>query len=109
MIIQIFLLLFVAFAILKTIGRFRKKEITAGQVFFWCLVWITIAFATIFPQWTVIAANKFGVGRGTDFVLYVAVALLLYIVFRLTVRIQKINRDITKIVRKDALQKSNKQ
>jgi len=103
LIIQIFLLLFVAFAILKTAGRYKKKEITFGQVIFWCLVWLAIAGAAIFPQWTVFVANKFGVGRGTDFVLYISVALLLYIVFRQTVKIQKIDREITKIVRKDAL------
>ncbi len=107
-IIQIILLLFVAFAILKTVGRAVKRDVTRAQLVFWCLVWIAIAAAAIFPQWTVILANRLGVGRGSDLVLYAAVALLLYIVFRLTVRIERMDRAITKVVRHDALERDDK-
>lgn len=102
-IIQLILLLFVAFAILKTVGRAVKRDVTRAQLVFWCLVWLAIAAAAIFPQWTVVLANRLGVGRGSDLVLYIAVALLLYIVFRLTVRIERMDRAITKVVRRDAL------
>mgnify|MGYP001574194042 FL=1 len=109
MIIQILLLLFVAFAILKTVGRAVKRDVTRAQLVFWCLVWLAIASAAIFPQWTVVLANRLGVGRGSDLVLYVAVALLLYIAFRLTVRMERMDRAITKVVRRDALERDKKE
>src|SRR3989344_924875 len=102
-IIQLILILFVAFAVYKTGVRLRKREITMGQMVFWLLVWTAIAAAALFPEWTNVVANRFGVGRGADFVLYIAVALLLYTSFKLTVRVQKLDRDITKVVRRDAL------
>lgn len=107
-IIQIVLLLFVAFAILKTAGRAVRRDITRAQLVFWCLVWLAIAAAALFPQWTVVVANRLGVGRGSDLVLYVAVALLLYVVFRLTVRMERIDRAMTKVVRKQALDNLDK-
>lgn len=108
LVIQILLLLFVAFALLKTFGRFTKNDITVAQLCFWVLIWIAIALTAIFPQWTVSIANRLGVGRGSDLVLYAAVAVLLYTTFRLTVRLQKLDRDITKVVRKEALDSANK-
>ncbi len=107
-IIQIFLILFVLFAVYKTGVRLRKKEMTASQFIFWCVVWAAIAAAALFPEWTTVVANRFGVGRGTDFLLYLSVALLLYTSFKLTVRVQKLDRDLTKVVRRDALDTTKK-
>lgn len=107
-VIQLLLILFVIFAVYKTAVRLRRREITVGQLIFWCLVWVAIATAAIFPEWTTVVANRFGVGRGTDFLLYLSVAVLLYTSFKLTVRVQKLDRDITKVVRREALERDKK-
>lgn len=107
-VIQLLLILFVIFAVYKTFARLRKREITRAQFIFWCVVWGAIAAAALFPEWTTVVANRFGVGRGTDFLLYLSVAVLLYTSFKLTVRMQKLDRDITKVVRRDALDRTDK-
>jgi len=57
------------------------------------------------PDSTVIVANYLGIGRGTDLILYISLAVIFFILFRLHVKIESIGRDITKVVRKDSLDK----
>ena len=105
--IQTLLLLFVVFAAYKTWKRLNSGDITGGQFLFWSAVWLAVGLATIFPQWTVVIANRFGVGRGADFVLYLAVAFLLYRSFKTSVKMRSLDRHITSVVRRNALEDSS--
>ncbi len=105
--IQTALLLFVAFAAYKTWLRLNSGDITGGQFLFWSFLWLAVGLATIFPQWTVVVANRFGVGRGADFVLYIAVAFLLYRSFKTSVKLRTMDRHITSVVRHNALKDSS--
>lgn len=49
-------------------------------------------------------ANFFGIGRGADLVLYVGLVAVFYFIFRIYVRLEKMERNITKIVRDDTLE-----
>ena len=57
----------------------------------------------LLPATTTKIASFFGVGRGVDVILYLAVSLLFYLVFRIYVMIEDIRREITKVVRMVAL------
>ncbi len=103
MLIQIFLSLFIIFALVKVGGRFKEREISHGSLFFWCVFWLVVAVVVWRPQFATETANLLGVGRGADLVLYISVAVLFYLVFRLTVKLEKIDRNITQIVRKSAI------
>lgn len=103
MLIQILLSLFVLFAVIKILGRFRAKEMTAGPLFFWLIFWFAVLVVVWQPNLSTELANRLGVGRGSDLVLYVSVAVLFYLIFRLTVRLEKIERNITKIIREISL------
>jgi hypothetical protein len=59
----------------------------------------------IFPEITNIAANKVGVGRGADLITALAIIAILYAIFKLFIRLEKIERDITELVRKLASRK----
>jgi hypothetical protein len=48
------------------------------------------------------------VGRGVDLVIYISVLILFYLIFRTLVRLDKIEKDITKIVREVALKDQDK-
>lgn len=101
--IQTILLLFVVFSMYRTWQRLQGGDITGGQFLFWCGLWVAIGLSALFPQWTVWLANAFGVGRGADFVLYLAVAFLLYRSFKTSVKQRELDRHITAVVRKNAL------
>jgi len=107
MLIQIFLSLFIVFALLKVAGRFKEKALGTLSLLFWCFFWLIVAYVVWVPQFATEVANYLGVGRGADLVLYISAATLFYAVFRLTVRIEKIERDITKIVKKIAIEDVN--
>jgi len=103
MLIQITLLLFILFVFSRIILQFRKRIITLKETIFWIFFWVLVALAVIFPKTTDLFAKTLGVGRGADLLIYLAVIFLFYLVFRVFIRIEKIERNITKIVRKIAL------
>lgn len=106
--IQIVLVLLFIFAILKTAGSYRRGNIKIGELIFWLALWVAASLAVISPDSTTYLAHFLGVGRGADLVNYLALALLFYLVFRLIARVEKIDRNITKIVRNEALEEVEK-
>lgn len=61
-------------------------------------------FAVIFPDYTTVAANAVGVGRGADLVLYLFATLGLFAVIVLYSRIHRLQMVQTEIIRQLALQ-----
>ncbi|TAN32757.1 DUF2304 domain-containing protein [Patescibacteria group bacterium] len=104
MLIQIFLVIFFVFAMVKVIGRWRGGELSARAAVLWILFWLAGVVVVILPHSTSYFANLLGVGRGVDLAVYLSVALLFFAVFRLTVRIERLNKDITKLTRRTALE-----
>ncbi len=108
MIIKFFVILFVLFAISRVIVRYRKNEISSREVFVWSVFWVVVLSATLWPKTTDIVAQAFGVGRGVDFLIFVSILVLFFLIFKIIVKIEKIERDITKIVRKVAIEDRDK-
>jgi hypothetical protein len=48
-------------------------------------------------------ANTVGIGRGADLAVYLAVVVLLILTFNLYVQHHRLQRDITELVKKEAL------
>lgn len=103
--IQFLLLVFTLFAITRVLLRAREKVIPAKSALFWTVLWALASVGILLPATTQKLASLFGVGRGVDVVVYISLALLFYLVFRLYVIIEDLKHEITNIVRKIALQK----
>lgn len=108
MLIQIFLVIFFLFAMAKVVGRWRAGELSVRGMILWILFWLAGVVIVALPNSTSYFAHLLGVGRGVDLAVYVSVALLFFVVFRLTVRIERLNKDITKLTRKTALEDKDK-
>lgn len=108
MIIQIVLILFFVFALFKTVLRFKVREISLSQFIFWIIFWICAGIVVYRPNLTATLAKFLGVGRGVDAILYLAIAGLFFIIFRIWVRLDKMEKNITRLVRQDALDNKNK-
>ncbi len=108
---QLLFLLFSLFAIVAVIKRRKEDAMSNLGTAFWIFFWILADMVVFFPDSTTLFANRLGIGRGTDLVTYVSFALIFFVLFRLHVKLHEIERDITTIVRKDALEQtiSNKQ
>lgn len=103
-VIQVLISLFLLFAFLGTMVRFRERKITVGWFVFWSLFWIAGGVVVMVPEIMSRLATLVGVARGVDLVVYVAILALFYMVFRILVKIESLEHDITKVVRQRALE-----
>lgn len=106
--IQIFLLIFIIFFLSRVYLRSREKVISTKTSLFWLSVWVIALIGVVLPATTSKIAAILGVGRGVDVILYLAISLLFYLVFRLYVMIEDIRREITTLIREIALANSTK-
>lgn len=95
-------------AIFSIFFRRQKDGLGLRGTAFWILFWLGVDLVVLFPNSMTILANELGIGRGTDLVIYVAVLTLFFILFRLHVKIEASSRQITKIVRKNAIDEVKK-
>ena len=94
MLIQILISLFALFAIISLI---KTKK------YLWSIFWLVGGAIVWWPNLTNIIATNLGIGRGADLIFYISIILLFYLIFKIYIKIEKIERNITKLTRKDAL------
>ncbi|MBU4285011.1 DUF2304 family protein [Patescibacteria group bacterium] len=108
MFIQFLIIVFALSVIIKIILNFKRGEISLKGLLFWLILWIIILIAVLLPQTTAFFAKILGVGRGVDVAIYFSIVLLFYLVFRIFIKLQKIETNITEIIREIALKNSSK-
>jgi hypothetical protein len=69
----------------------------------WVALWVLAGFTIAFPETTVIVARALGIARGADLVFYCAILATLVGFFAVYLRIRQIERNITLLVRRMAL------
>ncbi|MEM3373704.1 MAG: DUF2304 family protein [Candidatus Woesearchaeota archaeon] len=104
-IIQIIAILFFSFAASRAILRAKDKKITLLELFFWLGIWIGLIFVVFFPNILTKVASFIGIGRGVDVLVYSSIVILFYLLFRLYVKLEEVEMEITKLVRENALRK----
>lgn len=100
---QLLFLIFSASTVWSVVRRARNGALSGKSAIFWTLFWLTANIAVWRPNSTTILANRLGIGRGSDFVIYISLALIFYLLFRVHIKIEKVNREVTKVVRDRAL------
>ncbi|MCK5460309.1 DUF2304 family protein [Candidatus Parcubacteria bacterium] len=108
MLIQFIIILFSLFAISRLRSKLKAKEIDVKEFYLWLPFWAVTIIATVWFRKTDIIAKFFGVEKGADLAVYISIIVLFYLLFKLIVKIKKIERDITKITRELAIKNSRK-
>ncbi|MFH1405257.1 MAG: DUF2304 family protein [Patescibacteria group bacterium] len=103
LLIQIFIVVFALFAIVRASMQFHQGRVTRFWLVFWLLFWLVLCLVVLLPQTTQTLASVLGVGRGVDLAIYVSIILLFYLVYRVFVKLEDIENQITKLVRSVAL------
>ncbi|MFZ6035956.1 MAG: DUF2304 domain-containing protein [Patescibacteria group bacterium] len=103
MIIKILISLFVVFAASRAYLRYRSGSISNLALFIWLFLWFAVAFFVWWPHAAAVIADTVGVGRGVDALVYISIVALFYGVFRLYVKLEFMEREITQLVRNKAL------
>jgi len=101
---QIIGLIIIGFFAARLSWQRKNKEINANEFFFWLIFWILAALAIVFLRQIDIFVGRLGfTASGIDVLLYIAVVMMFYFVFRMRIRLAKMESDISKIVREVAL------
>lgn len=106
--IQILVLLFLLFAFTRVILRYRDGTIPFGMFLFWAGIWVLASFSVLRPDFTTFIAQKAGIGRGVDAVIYASLVVIFYLIFRLMVSIENLRHQITRLIREIALKEKPK-
>lgn len=105
--IQFILVILIILAVLRLLYQLKNKNIGFNQFFTWLIIWLVAIVIISQPKITTYLATIVGIGRGVDLAIYVSIIVIFYLMFRLLLRLEKIEKDITKIVRTDSLKKNN--
>jgi hypothetical protein len=103
--IQIAALIFAVIHIARLLALWKGKKIPGKSALLWFFVWFAV-LVVVFATPVIDALSRpVGVGRGIDLVVYIAIMVLFYMIFQLHMKIDKIEREITKVTRESALKK----
>ena len=106
---QIIALIIISFFLFRLIFQKRKGQIRTNEFIFWIIFWIFATGAILSLKWIDKLAAGLGFsGSGIDILLYIAVIALFYFIFKLMLKIEKQEKNITKIIREIAIKNQNK-
>ena len=103
---QLFLLSLAVLAMGVAVLWFRQRKIGAIALLLWLFLWTGFAVVVLFPETAVVLAHLLGISRGVDLALYLSVMLIFFLLFRIYVRLEQVDRQITQIVRAVALREA---
>ena len=101
--LQIFAGLFALFALTRVVLRAKEKKLTWGEIIFWGAIWAVFIIILLVPEISTRLADWLGIGRGVDLMLYIAITVVFYMVFRLYVKFEQLEQEVTTAVREVAL------
>ena len=105
---QIIAFFVIAFFIMRLFRQRRDKNVNTQEFRFWLAFWALAAVAiAILPRIDTWLRQLGFSASGIQFLPYLAVAVLFYFIFRLRLRLARLEQDITKIVRAIALHKND--
>ncbi|MEK7665660.1 MAG: DUF2304 domain-containing protein [Patescibacteria group bacterium] len=108
MVFQFFLIGFAVWFIVRMFRQYRKRKVAFIWFLICCLFAFGIVLVSLRPEITDTVARLVGVGRGADLVTYTSLILLFTMVIRLTIALDRIEREMTELVRKLALEQPEK-
>jgi hypothetical protein len=106
---QIIALIIIAFFLSRLGWQKKKKNIRSREFLFWLVFWLAAAGAILALKQIDGFLSGLGFsGKGIDVLFYLAVILLFYLVFKIRLRIENMEKNITEIAREIAINYKNK-
>lgn len=103
MILKLIIILISVWVILRLFATYSKKKIDTNSFVIWVLIWGGIIFTVLHPVWSERLSKVLKIGRGTDIAFFLAIVLIFYLLFRLYVKINVVESEITEIIKHIAL------
>lgn len=94
---------------IKTAADFKKNKVTLPVFLFWIILWLVIITVAVLPQVTGFLDKLLsGENRGLDAIVYFSIFFIFYIIFKIIAKLDRIEREITEIIRHLALKNPKK-
>lgn len=77
---------------------------TIWEAFLWTVFWGSVAVIVLFPEWISFLTKWTGIKDQENAVFAIAIGILFFIVFQLIVRMERMQKRITELVRHEALE-----
>lgn len=103
--IQIAALVFAVIHMARVLVLWRSNKTPGRTALFWFVVWLAVLFVVFLTPVIDALSKPIGVGRGIDLVVYISILVLFFVVFQLNMKVDRLEREITKLVREIALKK----
>ena len=101
--IQVVLICFSVFATSRIVIRYRRGGLRLLHLVLWVFFWVGVVVAGVQPNTTDLIARRLGVGRGVDIAMYLSILTIFYLLFRSFAKIEDLDRQLTRVVRANAL------
>ncbi|HLD05555.1 MAG TPA: DUF2304 family protein [Candidatus Nanoarchaeia archaeon] len=101
--IQVVIVVFALWALSRAFLRYKDKSLSAWEMVFWSVVWLLVVWVGLSPDTPSWIAGVLGIGRPVDVLVYTSLLLLFYMIFRIYVKLDHHERQMTEVVRKVAL------
>ncbi len=102
-VLQIVVVVFALFAWSRALLRLRDRKVSIGEFIFWSAIWTAVIVTSLLPQTADIASKFFGISRPIDLAVYISILLLLYLTFRIYVKHDQLEQEMTRLVREIAV------
>jgi hypothetical protein len=103
------LLAVVGLMLLGSIAALIKGWATRREGLIWVGICLAVGVAVLWPSITSRIAKTFGIGRGADLVFYCAVIVMVIGFWMVYIRLRRVRREITLIVRHQAMLEAERQ
>lgn len=104
-IIQILAVLFALFALSRALLRMKDGRVSVKEFMFWGALWILVIVVAFIPGVAGSISLVLGIERPVDALVYSGIILLFYLMFRIYVKLDGLEQEITEIVKQVALRK----
>ena len=103
---QTIVIIIILFFVFRLAAQRKRKLISRNEFSLWLIFWIIAAATIVFIKQIdrLVAWLGFS-GAGINFLIYIAVLILFYFVFRLRLDLAKTDKNLTEIVRQITLNK----
>ena len=106
--IQIIAILFASFAWSRALFRFKDRKINSSEFVFWSSVWFGVIVISLMPKFIGYFSTYLGIKRPIDSIIYASIIIIFYVVFRIYVKLENFEQQLTKLTREMAIKEKKK-
>lgn len=105
---QILLSAIILYILWRTYVAYKKKNLSESFVVVWGLFWIGVLILIFQQNFVSSVAHALGISRGVDLVIYISLIVIFFMLYKVLIVINELERQITQVVRKTAIANAKK-